>query len=283
MRACLLRLTLALATVLSLAAATDGPALPEHAPRPGGIAVIDIEPALIGGAGAPVVTFTDRRALVLRQGDEWLAVVGIPLDQAIGTANIRVSRGNGGQPIEVPFEVRRHAYDEQHLTVQNRAFVDPSPEQLERILGERKIIDRALGNWREVPLKDVLLRPPVSGARSRSFGFRRWFNDQPRSPHKGMDIAAAAGTPVLAAADGTVTAAGDFYFNGNTVILDHGQGLVTMYCHLQSIEVAEGDRLAAGTVIGEVGATGRVTGPHLHFGTYLNGTAVDPALLLPPP
>jgi murein DD-endopeptidase MepM/ murein hydrolase activator NlpD len=262
------------------AAATSAQALPQHEPRPGGIAVIGIDlPATF--ANAPLVTFGERRALVLKQGEAWLAVVGIPLDQQAGTATLRVASTSGETPVAMPFEVLLHHYPEQRLNVE-RAYVDPSPAQLERILRERKIIDSALGNWREASLADVLLQPPVPGPRSPSFGFRRVFNDQPRAPHKGMDIAAPAGTPVLAAGAGKVTAAGDFYFNGNTVILDHGQGLVTMYCHLQAIGVAEGAVVEAGNRIGIVGATGRVTGPHLHFGTYLNGTAVDPALLLAP-
>lgn len=274
---------LARATAVLLALATmDAAALPEHAPRPGGIAVIELGDAAAAPGTVPVVTFGERRALVVERDGGWIAVVGIPLEQDIGTARIRVSGDADGEPVELPFEVLLHAYGEQRLTV-SRAYVEPAPADLERIAREREILDRALGTWREAPFADIRLAAPVAGRRSPSFGFRRWFNDEPRAPHKGMDIAAPAGTPVAAAADGQVTVAGDFYFNGNTVIIDHGQGLVTMYCHLATIEVAEGSPVRAGARIGTVGATGRVTGPHLHFGTYLNGTAVDPALLLAAP
>lgn len=266
------------AAVCLLAAATASMALPENAPRPGGIAVIGIEPGTEGDA-APVVTFGDKRALVIRQDNQWLAVVGIPLDQEAGMAHVSVAWPEQTAR-EIPFEVLLHAYDEQRLTVKNRSYVSPDQQQLDRISSERKIIDSALENWRETSLEDVILLAPVTGRRSSSFGLRRFFNDQPRSPHKGMDIAADPGTPILAAANGTVTVTGDFFFNGNTVIIDHGQGLVTMYCHLNAIDVSEGAWVTAGTAIGKVGATGRVTGPHLHFGTYLSGTAVDPALLL---
>lgn len=270
---------IALTAVCFAVAATPSLALPEHAPRPGGIAVIGLDTWT--GSETPRVTFGDKRALVIRQNEEWLAIVGIPLDQQIGTARIKVTRPDA--PVaEIPFEVLLHPYEEQRLTVENDGFVNPGQTALERISRERKLIDGALANWRDASLEDVLLQAPVPGRRSSSFGFRRFFNEEPRSPHKGMDIAASLGTPVLAAANGTVTATGDFYFNGNTVIVDHGQGLVTMYCHLQTVDVAEGAAVEAGTPIGKVGATGRVTGPHLHFGTYLNGTAVDPALLLAP-
>jgi len=252
-------------------------AIPEHAPRPGGTAVVAI------GANSdsrPIVMFDDQRVLVLRREDEWVAVIGIPLNQSIGTAKAIV-RIVDQESSTITFEVKHHAYREQRLTVA-KAYVDLTEEQLQRAGRERKIIDGALINWRDVDLTDLSLIEPVAGRRSSSFGLRRFFNEQPRAPHKGMDVAANLGTAVIAPGDGTVTATGHYFFNGNTVIIDHGQGFVTMYCHLDEIGVEEGQQLIAGMPIGKVGATGRVTGPHLHFGTYLNGTAVDPALLLVP-
>ena len=238
-----------------LATASSVAAMPEHSPWPGGIAVID----------------------VTRRGERWTAAVGIPLDTAPGNVSVRVDQSS-----VVTFTVEPHAYREQRLTVANQSHVTPDAEQLERIGREREIIDAALGNWRDAALDGITLTAPVDGRRSSSFGLRRFFNKQPRSPHKGMDIAAPEGTTIATPRDGVVTATGDFFFNGNTVIVDHGQGFVTMYCHLNKTGVSVGDVLRTGDAIGTVGATGRVTGPHLHFGTYLNGTAVDPALLLAP-
>ena len=265
------RILLAATLLVIAGGASAANAAIQHAPWPGGIAVIELGPA---DAPAPAATFNDRPVLVMQDGEQWHAVVGLPLDTAPGEATIRIGDRR------VAFGVVEHAYREQRLTVKNKNYVTPNTEQLERIGKERKIIDAALRNFRGVDTDGVELTAPVEGRRSSSFGLRRFFNDQPRSPHKGMDIAAAAGTPIAAPRDGIVTATGAYYFNGNTVILDHGQGYVTMYCHLNEIAVTEGQALAAGEIIGAVGATGRVTGPHLHFGTYLNGTAVDPGLLL---
>ncbi len=257
---------------LMLAAAVS--AAPEHSPWPGGIAVIEAGHSY---GSAPQATFNGRPVLVMPKGERWVAVVGIPLGTEPGKQMLRI----GEQ--EVAFEVAAHAYAEQRLTVKNQSHVTPDQEQLDRIGRERQVIDAALGHFRAVDTTGVGLVAPVDGRRSSSFGLRRFFNDQPRSPHKGMDIAAANGTPIVAPRNGVVAAMGDYFFNGNTVIIDHGQGFVTMYCHLSEIAVEKAQPVALGDVIGAVGATGRVTGPHLHFGTYLNGTAVDPAILLPQP
>jgi murein DD-endopeptidase MepM/ murein hydrolase activator NlpD len=264
----MIRTTLLLIILCCASAAWSAP---EESLRPGGVAIIDVGSAEFS---KPEVNFDSRPVLVMRDADRWKAVVGIPLDTEPGPTAITV---NGNR---VTATIKEHAYAEQRLTVTNQSHVTPDQEQLERIGGERKIIDAALNSFRDVPLTGIALAAPVDGPHSSSFGKRRFFNDQPRSPHKGMDIAAAEGVPIKAPRDGVVTATGDYFFNGNTVILDHGQGYVTMYCHLSEIAVEEGEETPAGDTLGLVGATGRVTGAHLHFGTYLNGTAVDPAILL---
>ncbi len=267
-----------IASLICLFCCTVAFASPTHTPRPGGIAVIALHD--VNTIAAPVVMFGGKRALVLSTEGKWLAVIGIPLAQPVGQAEISV-RASGQEPQTIVFDVESHAYREQRLNV-SKSYVTLTEEQLSRVGRERKIIDSALTNWNDVTLNELSLIAPVDGPRSSSFGLRRFFNDQPRSPHKGMDIAANLGTPILAPGAGTVSATGNYYFNGNTVIIDHGQGFVTMYCHLDEINVEKGQQLTTGSQVGRVGATGRVTGPHLHFGTYLNGTAVDPALLLAP-
>ena len=250
-------------------------AAPEGSARPGGVAILDLGSV---EQPAPRVTYEDKPVLVMRDGDRWSAVVGIPLDTEPGSIAVSVGVKKGAVPIIV--DVFEHAYAEQRLTVQNQSHVTPDQAQLDRIGSERKIIDAALNNFRQVPVETISLAAPVDGPRGSSFGKRRFFNDQPRAPHKGMDIAAAEGVPITAPLKGIVTATGDYFFNGNTVIIDHGQGYVTMYCHLSDIGVEEGQEILTGETIGAIGATGRVTRPHLHFGAYLNGTAVDPAILL---
>jgi len=257
-------------TLLALLALLPAAAIGDTA-WPGGIAFLDLGPAT---GEPPRVEYDGRRVLVMNAGGQWRAAVGVPLGSALGRASISVGSGQ-----TLAFDVAAHAYPEEHLEVA-QAYVSLSEENLARYQRERKVIDAALNHWRDVPVDGVGLASPVDGPRSSSFGKRRFFNGEARSPHTGMDIAVPEGTPVAAPRSGIVIETGDFYFNGNTVFVDHGQGLITMYCHLSEIGVAKGQAVAAGDALGLVGKTGRVTGAHLHFGTYLNGSAVDPALLL---
>jgi murein DD-endopeptidase MepM/ murein hydrolase activator NlpD len=259
------------------APARDGPLLPVESRVPGGIALIEL-----GSPASPAerLLYNGHRAPLLMVGGRRLAVVGIPLDATPGrhTATLESADAGGSRP--VTFEVRAKRYEEQRLIVKNQRHVEPTPADLERIAAERARIDRALSTFSDDRQPQLRLAAPVAGARSSSFGLRRYFNGQARSPHSGMDIAAPEGTPILNPATGRVLDTGDFFFNGQTVLVDHGQGVVAMYCHLSRIDVKPGDLVGAGTQLGLVGATGRVTGAHLHWGIAINRALVDPALLL---
>ena len=259
--------------VALLASLLSMQAIAQDSAWPGGVARIDLGPA---EGAAPVVHYGERRVLVTEVDGQWQAVVGVHLDAPLGSASIELADGS-----KHDFSIEAHAYREQHLEVAP-GYVSLSEENLARVGAERKIIDAALNNWEDIAIDGVSMKKPVDGPHSSSFGSRRFFNGEPRSPHSGMDIAAVTGTPILAPLPGVVTATGDYYFNGNTVIVDHGQGLVTMYCHLSKIDVEIGQQVELDDQLGLVGATGRVTGAHLHFGSYLNGNAVDPVLLLEP-
>jgi murein DD-endopeptidase MepM/ murein hydrolase activator NlpD len=151
---------------------------------------------------------------------------------------------------------------------------------MKRILAEKERKQKARSHYSKDPV-DVDFLLPVEGIRTGSYGRRRFFNGQPRRPHSGMDIAADTGTPVINPSAGRVIELGDFFFSGKLVYIDHGQGLISLFAHLSEIDVELGQRVAKGEVIGKVGATGRVTGPHLHWSLGLNQTWIDPALFLP--
>lgn len=251
--------------------------LPKESRVPGGIALVPV-PGDRQSNLAPTVIFNTHRVAVIRRDDQWIAVVGIPLAEKPGEAKLKVSTPGG--TTEVPFRITDKSYRTQHLTIKNKRQVDPNPDDLKRISTESKRSDAALSKFTATDTPTLQLISPVEGVRSDSYGSRRVFNGQPRNPHSGMDIAAPKGTPIRSPAAGVVVEAGDFFFNGNTLYIDHGDGLVTMYCHLDTIKVKLGERLEQGDLIGTVGATGRVTGPHLHWGVALNRAMVDPALFI---
>ena len=224
--------------------------------------------------GATDLRFNARPVLT-RGAEAW---VGLPLSQPLGTAEITYRLGN--QTRAHVFEVSDKAYTEQHITLQNREMVNPNPEQLARIRRESSR-QRALylAFTDRTPPQNGFLRP-LEGPVSSLFGHRRFFNGQPRNPHSGLDIAAPTGAEIRAPADAAVTLVDHLYYNGKTIFLDHGQGLITMYCHLSEPLVNEGEMVQQGQVIGLVGATGRVTGPHLHWSVSLNGYRVDPQSMM---
>jgi murein DD-endopeptidase MepM/ murein hydrolase activator NlpD len=219
--------------------------------------------------------------MVLPNGDSYAALVGLSLGIEPGIHQLVVRTGEH-EKITREFSVEAKQYETQHLTIKNKRMVNPEQRDLERIGREQKRIRQALATWNDARPATLRFELPVAGPLSSPFGLRRFFNQQPRKPHSGLDIAADEGTPIKAPAGGEVLDTGEFFFNGNTVFIDHGQGLVTMYCHLSRIDVQAGQTLQTGDVIGAVGKTGRVTGAHLHWGVSLNDARVDPTLFLEP-
>ncbi len=255
-------------------AAPDITLWPRPAPVPGGVARL----ALGHGAQRPLARFADAPVLVMGDPIAWTAVVGIALATQPGPALLQVD-APGAAPRSLPFTVATKRYAEQRLTVAPRT-VDLSPADEARYERERVHLAAVMATFSDAVPDALQMRAPVPGRRSSSFGLRRVFNGQSRNPHSGMDIAAATGTPVRAPLAGRVIDVGDYFFNGGTVWLDHGAGLLSMYCHLSKWDVRAGDEVRAGDAFCAVGATGRVTGPHLHWGVMLNRAMVDPALFL---
>jgi murein DD-endopeptidase MepM/ murein hydrolase activator NlpD len=249
--------------------------LPRESAVPGGVKVLRLD---LHGSAMPYVEVDGHRAMVVREGADWLAVIGIPLSAPLASRQV-VIRGADVRE-ETEFMVHDKQYATQSLKVAP-GQVNLSHADLERVNREKAVIDHAMSRWTDDQPPALRLAQPVPGARSSSFGMRRVFNGESRNPHSGMDIAAPTGTPVKAPLGGTVIDTGNFFFNGNTVFVDHGRGLISMYCHLSAIDVKSGQRVEAGTTLGAVGMTGRATGPHLHWGLSLNRAWVDPELFVP--
>ncbi|QLF92565.1 M23 family metallopeptidase [Pseudomonas sp. ABC1] len=260
---------------------TLGLALPAHAegfisrllnkPFPGGVAVLDLGNA----SQAPTARYQGKPVLVIREdGKRWIAIVGIPLGTKQGAQQVEVEGRNLG------FEVGERHYREQRITLKNQQQVTPNAKNLARIERELAEQTKAYRLFSPRQPSNLLFDKPVNGPLSSPFGLRRFFNGEERNPHSGLDFAVPQGTPIKAPAAGEVILVGDYFFNGRTVFVDHGQGLISMFCHLSQIDVKVGDSLQRGAVLGKVGATGRATGPHLHWNVSLNDARVDPAIFI---
>jgi murein DD-endopeptidase MepM/ murein hydrolase activator NlpD len=288
--------------VAGLARRSSGPACGARRLLGTAVALASLLPAATGGAaaapaakGAPPAPKAVRPGTVVRWPGTGLTSCGRvgqdfePLDgacyyavdllRAAGPVTLERQRGRVRETLAVrvgPFD-----YPVQRLTLP-KDKVDLSAEDLARVERENKEV-AALWGRRGKRRFTLPLAPPLDplppGGR---FGSRRVINGQPRSPHGGADYTVAAGSPVRAAAEGTVALVADHFFGGNSVFVDHGDGLVTMYFHLSRVDVKAGDEVRRGEVLGAVGATGRATGPHLHFGVRWRGARVDPAPLLAP-
>ncbi|AZC33173.1 peptidoglycan DD-metalloendopeptidase family protein [Pseudomonas chlororaphis] len=239
-------------------------------PVPGGVAVIDLGSA----AQAPKASYQGKPLLVVKEQNNWLAIVGIPLTVKPGTQQISA----GGRSLN--FGVTSKKYPEQHITLKNKRQVNPDPADLKRIDAELAEQVRAYRSFSPNTPSNLLLDKPVSGPLSSKFGVRRFFNGEERNPHAGLDFAVPAGTPIKTPAAGKVILIGNYFFNGNTVFVDHGQGFISMFCHMSKIDVKVGQQLARGGVVGKVGSTGRATGPHMHWNVSLNDARVDPAIFI---
>lgn len=241
-------------------------------PVPGGVAVVDLGPS----GQAPNATWQGKPVLVVKDQDaRWLAIVGIPLTIKPGTSQ---QVNSGGRSL--PFVVASKKYPEQHITLKNKRQVNPNPDDLKRIEQELDVQVRAYRSFTPGTPSNLLLDKPVDGPLSSKFGVRRFFNGEERNPHAGLDFAVPAGTPIKSPAAGKVILIGNYFFNGNTVFVDHGQGFISMFCHMSKIDVKVGDAVPRGGVVGRVGSTGRATGPHMHWNVSLNDARVDPAIFI---
>ncbi len=240
---------------------------------PGGIAWITLSSQ---SDTLPKIMYQKHRAVVLRHGDGWVAIVGVPLDAKLGQHSV-IDQETGER---YSFRVKHKKYKTQRLRIKNKRKVNPNRRDLQRIEREYLEIKAALATpWKTTSTSPLPLILPVQGRFSSPFGLRRYFNGQRRNPHKGLDIAARQGTPIIAAAAGKVINTGHYFFTGKTVFIDHGQGVVTLYGHMNKILVSPGEFVEKRQIIGRVGKTGRATGPHLHWGVSLNNTMVDPILM----
>ena len=247
-------------------------------PVPGGIAVVNLDTSY---NNLTKVFFNKKRALVKQSENGWQAFIGLPLKIKAGKHHVDIIDSKG-KKTKKSFLVTKKDYETRHITINNKRMVSPTKKDIERHYKEKPLMLAALKKWTDNSNIQTNFITPVDGRFSSIFGLKRIYNKQARiRRHTGLDIAAPQGTNIMSPAKGTVIRTGSYFFTGNTVFIDHGQGLVTMYCHLNKTHVKAGQQLIQGESIGTVGMTGRVSGPHLHWVVSLNDTKVDPKLFIP--
>jgi murein DD-endopeptidase MepM/ murein hydrolase activator NlpD len=240
---------------------------------PGGIVLVPLQSQSII---APQIIYNKRQVATFYDGRQWFALVGVPLKAKIGWHTIIEQQTQK----RYSFQVKPKTYKTQRIKLKNKRLVNPTRKDLRRIRSEHQQIRAALASpWRMTSTSPLPLTQPVHGRFSSPFGLRRFFNGQRRNPHSGLDIAISQGTPVVAAATGKVVNTGHYFYTGKTIIIEHGLGIVTLYGHLNRIQVSTGQTVRRGQTIGTVGKTGRATGPHLHWGVSLNNTMINPMLV----
>ena len=255
--------------------------IPNSNPYPGGIAVIDL-PETLDPSVPPHVTFHSHQVMVVldpKNPNVWLAIVGIPLSARPGKASIFLKSRESGS-IKISFTIKPKQYPIRHLKISEQRKVIPLPEDLQRIDREEKLLEALLEGFHYTPISSLSIRYPVQGVPSSTFGLQRIMNGAVKSRHMGLDLAAPLGTPIYSATSGKVLLAEDLFYSGNMVMIDHGQGWITLYCHMDKSFVKAGDWVTSDTQIGIVGQTGRAMGPHLHFSVSLNNNRIDPELFL---
>ena len=228
--------------------------------------------------------FQDRKfpMIKIEELHKFIALVGLDLDLKPGNYSLvgTLLKKNGEQQskkeqiIVLPkeFPLKKLWVDEK--------FVTPPEDSLERIKRESELLNAIYGMYTLMWFGEGKFIIPSEGEMAPNFGERRIFNNQPRSPHSGIDISSPFGADVKASNFGSVVVANDLYYSGKTVVIDHGLGVFSMYCHFSKITVHIGDQVSKGDVIGEIGATGRVTGPHLHWAFKVSGSRVNPLSFL---
>lgn len=265
----------------TLTLATDTPAadsgsklsqlsLPQDLPVPGGLKVLPLPDNNPG----PWL-FQNASVLTLERAQRLWAIIAIPLATKAGMHKICLSN----QPLCLKFKIHQKRYQEQHIELATNRRVQLSKKDLKRHNQEKQITAKAFNNKRTKTAETEFLWP-TAGPISSEFGLKRFYNGVARNPHSGIDIAAPKGSEVRSPAKGQVVLTGNFFFNGKTVFVNHGDALVSMFCHLDQIHVNQGDQVDTGNLLGTVGSSGRATGAHLHWSLSLRNVRIDPRLWL---